>query len=665
MAESSPGAAPANDLRDLRACVALWQGREGNPDSADCGWYFRLARRGLAIGEPLFAYEVCAEAVERWQDRGDLQTVLAQALARSGATESALEVANEIYKGGRRDGELLGLLGRIHKDLWQQRRDPAELAESIRFYEEGFKLESRNYFPGINAATLALCAGRKRHARELARAVLDICFEELRQTAPDTGDWLKSLFPPLAAGAAGVRPADAGISRNYWLLATIGEAALVFDAPPLAQAAYVAARASHEAGFGSVATSRRNAALILAGRKDGAELLALLFPKPRIAIFSGHVVDGAERASPRFPLNAVPCVDAAIRAWLDESATSIGYASAASGGDMLFHAALAARRAERHVVLPHSREVFSEHSVAPAGPDWVKRYEELLDAATSVTAVADEVSDDESYRYANRMLLGMARARARRIEGEVVGLTLWDGRQGKAGGTGSAVTGWLAAGVPVVAIDPLTGKTRTLRSERGRRLETRPKPQYGRRETVAMLFADAVGFSKLTEKQLPLFIRHFLRPVGRLAGSGRSRRGRKGRPITVNTWGDGLYMTFLSATDAGAFALALCDLGAHTDWVKLGLPPHMNVRIGLHAGPAIRMIDPVTGQLNFMGSNVSRAARIEPVTPPGQVYCSEPFAALAEAESAKTIVCEYVGTTAMAKKYGSFPTYRVRATRAR
>jgi adenylate cyclase len=62
---------------------------------------------------------------------------------------------------------------------------------------------------------------------------------------------------------------------------------------------------------------------------------------------------------------------------------------------------------------------------------------------------------------------------------------------------------------------------------------------------------------------------------------------------------------------------------------------------------------------------VSRAARIEPVTPPGQVYCSEPFAALAEAESAKTIVCEYVGTTAMAKKYGSFPTYRVRATRAR
>lgn len=246
------------------------------------------------------------------------------------------------------------------------------------------------------------------------------------------------------------------------------------------------------------------------------------------------------------------------------------------------------------------------------------------------------------------------RARARRIGGKVIGLALWDGLRGKGGGTGSAVTGWVGAGVPVTVIDPQTGRTHALEMERGLRLEDRPAPKFGRRETVAMLFADAVGFSKLTERQLPLFIRHFLRPVGRLAAAG------NGRPITVNTWGDGLYMTFTSAAEAGRFALKLRDVGARSDWEKVGLPAHMNIRIGLHAGPAIRMIDPVTKQLNFMGSNVSRAARIEPVTPPGQVYCSEPFAALAEAESVNSFVCEYVGTTAMAKKYGSFPTYRVR-----
>jgi adenylate cyclase len=54
-------------------------------------------------------------------------------------------------------------------------------------------------------------------------------------------------------------------------------------------------------------------------------------------------------------------------------------------------------------------------------------------------------------------------------------------------------------------------------------------------------------------------------------------------------------------------------------------------------------------------------ARIEPVTPPGQVYRSEPFAALAEAEAVRVFVCDYMGVTAMTKKCGSYPTYQVRA----
>ena len=51
---------------------------------------------------------------------------------------------------------------------------------------------------------------------------------------------------------------------------------------------------------------------------------------------------------------------------------------------------------------------------------------------------------------------------------------------------------------------------------------------------------------------------------------------------------------------------------------------------------------------------------IEPVTPPGLVYASESFAALAAAEAATSFRCEYVGQTAQAKGYGTFPTYVVR-----
>ena len=662
MASSATADISPTELTDLRACVVLWESREARPESADPSWYLVLARRGLALGEPLFAYEVLAEAVERWPDNGALRKVLALALARSGATDSALELAGALYAAGHRDGEMLGLLGRIQKDRWLQRKDGRALARAIGHYAEAFRREPRNYYNGINAATLTSCAGRVRQARVLARRVLDICFDELAAT-PVTAGMLRTYLPWVPHPVPERAPLpDDRVCEDYWLLATVAEAALVLDVVPLAEAACGAARRSPEAGAGSLSSSRRNAELLLAARPDGEALLGRLFPRPRIAIFSGHMIDMPGRAKPRFPRRAVKRAATAIANWLDANGVSIGYASAACGGDLLFQDALGARQGERHVVLPHARDSFRAESVAPGGRAWVQQYEQLLDVATSVTAVSDEVTDAESYRYANRMIVGMARARARRIDGEVVGLTLWDGRRGKAGGTWSAVSRWLAAGVPVTVIDPVTGKAAPVASHRLPPVEDRPAPKFGRRETVALLFADAVGFSKLTERQLPLFIRHFLRPVGRLATAG------KGRPITVNTWGDGIYMTFPTAADAGRFALRLRDVGARTDWETLGLPGHMNIRIGLHAGPAIRMIDPVTKQLNFMGSNVSRAARIEPVTPPGQVYCSEPFAALAEAEAIGDFVCEYVGRTAMAKKYGSFPTYRVRglpAIRAR
>ena len=360
MAESSPGAAPANDLRDLRACVALGRGAKATPtartadgisDWQGAGW--RSANlssptksaprrssggRTAAICRPCWRRRSPAAALRRARSKSRTRSTRADAATASCWACSGVSTRTSGSSAGS------GGTGRVDTVLRGRIRARAQ------------KLLSRHQCRDacVVRRQKAACAGaRARRSGHL-----------LRGAAADGaghGRLVEDPVPPLAAGAAGERPPDAGISRNYWLLATIGEAALVFDAPPLAQAAYVAARASHEAGFGSVATSRRNAALILAERKDGAELLALLFPKPRIAIFSGHVVDGADRASPRFPLNAVPCVDAAIRAWI-ESAASIGYAAAASGGDMLFHAALAARRAERHVVLPHSREVFSEHA---------------------------------------------------------------------------------------------------------------------------------------------------------------------------------------------------------------------------------------------------------------------------------------------------------------
>jgi class 3 adenylate cyclase len=98
---------------------------------------------------------------------------------------------------------------------------------------------------------------------------------------------------------------------------------------------------------------------------------------------------------------------------------------------------------------------------------------------------------------------------------------------------------------------------------------------------------------------------------------------------------------------------------ATANWAEKGLPAGLSLRIALHAGPVYEFDDPITRSRSYTGTHVSRAARIEPVTPPGQVYASEAFAALAAAHRASGFVCDYVGQTPMAKGYGTLPTYHV------
>src|SRR5260370_17996085 len=127
---------------------------------------------------------------------------------------------------------------------------------------------------------------------------------------------------------------------------------------------------------------------------------------------------------------------------------------------------------------------------------------------------------------------------------------------------------------------------------------------------MAMLFADAVHYSKLTEEQVPRFVQHFLGAIADLLDRQETRVAVK------NTWGDGLYLVFHGVQDAGVFALDLCDLVTGTDWGSRGLPPGLSMRIALHAGPVYPFLDPITHTVNYTGTHVSRPARIDPITPP-------------------------------------------------
>ena len=165
-----------------------------------------------------------------------------------------------------------------------------------------------------------------------------------------------------------------------------------------------------------------------------------------------------------------------------------------------------------------------------------------------------------------------------------------------------------------------------------------------------MLFGDIRGFSKVKESQGPIFLRQILGMFSKVLerfGDGVLYR---------NTWGDALYCVFENVAVAADCAVALQEGMRNLDLAALGLPPHLALRLGAHVGPVFRGYNPVIERYVFHGAHVTRTARIEPKTPAGQVYVSEPFAAMLAMDTDHW-KCEYVGRMETAKGYGQMRMY--------
>jgi class 3 adenylate cyclase len=631
---------------NLSSLIALWHSRPSDEWADNPEIYRRLGEKVLKLGEPLLAYDVLTEGLKMSPSDVRLRQLLALALARSGATLRANAMLMRLREQGHLDEETLGILARTHKDLWAQAVAPAERKRQLRlahkFYAEAYKL-NRGYYAGINAATLALLLGKDDRARALAREVRDACLKEL--------DHLPEV--------------DA---RRYWPLATLGEAALILRRWSEAEDRYGQAAEVGRGQFAELSSTRRNARLILDHLGRDRKTVEQSFRIPSVVVFSGHMIDGRDRTIPRFPPQLEPAVRDAIRIRLKHFEVGPAYASAACGSDILFLETLFELGGEAHVVLPYNKDQFIKDSVdfVPGG-QWKERFERVLARANEIVTASDQKLEEgsTSYEYANLLLHGLASINAQQLETEMVPLAVWDRKRGDGpGGTASAVEQWRKVGLEVELIDldrilwqqcpQLTATPNTLSSHK-----RRSGARAGKLTTrmMAMLFADAVNFSKLAEQQMPLFLEHFLGTIGNLISTS------KHAPVTKNTWGDGLYFVFSDVRDAGQFSLELCDLMAKTNWSMKGLPSDINLRVALHAGPVYFCLDPVLGQPTYTGTHVCRAARIEPITPPGQVYASQAFAALAAARHVTEFTCDYVGQTPLAKGYGTFPTYHVRRSR--
>lgn len=609
----------------------IWRQRHKKTWSVQPEIYLRLGRAFIKEAEYLLGLDVLAAGAS--QDPAvDRQRALA--FAGMGATDRAREILEALKSRGHEDSETLGILARTYKDTWRQDRDRNSLISARDLYRTTYD-SSRSAgeidlggacYNGINAATTSFLLGDVGEAQRIAREVEDYCNARIRKQRP---------------------------AQDYWALATLGEAALLLGNHSAARKHYQRAVRLGGARLRDIAATRRQAREILRKLGRNPAELDLCFGIGPVVVFAGHMVDTPARLGkpPRFPAKNVKAVSAAIKKAVSAKGPMHGCSSAACGSDILFLEALRNAKIPASIVLPFARREFEETSVAIAGPEWVRRYRHVL--ATAGKDAISEISRTPlvlayaSYDYANEVLLGMARIRADELGTALEGLAVWDGLPGDGpGGTASIIARWGEAELKFEVIPP-----------NGTSMKRFPRPEVvkpkGDTQIVAVLFADVVKFSKMTEQQTPLFAKRFLPVIAKVIR-------RRGKPLFRNTWGDGLFFAFHDVAEAGHFALDLQQAVSGKDWEACGLPKNLNLRMGLHAGPAYRCRNPVTGRPDLLGFHVSRAARIEPKTETGQIFCSREYAALVRAQDNRDFAFEYAGRIVLPKRSGVVPLYRLR-----
>ncbi|HSI83735.1 MAG: TRAFs-binding domain-containing protein [Candidatus Methylacidiphilales bacterium] len=653
----------------------MWDQRQTSGWRDMAATYVLLGERLLGAGEPFFAHDVVAEgrkfAAESATDqqRKRLRQLQALALARSGAPRAGRTLLAELLKEGHEDVETLSMLARTYKDMARSSKNAEErqsaLDEAQRYYQRAFD-SSNEYYPAINAATCAVLLGRREEAGKLAARVLELCDAELQRNG-----------------------------NSYWLAATRAEATLICGS--FAQAAQLYREAVNLArmDWGSLGSSRKQAEILLEHLGHDVRLLNDCFPPCRIAAFSGAQMC-VDLKVPFYKPGAQEEKDFHDRLcdYFKRTQVRVGFSAGTDWRDIVFLETILENEGEVHIVYPGPEP---RHGLPPAQvwshtipcdtefKQWEMRWERLLHKATRISyahqLAEPAVHGTRSYPYL--ILLGLARLKCAVLSAEFIQPTPDD--LGLLPGTAHPLPVVTEASVanalactppapantsfrdPAIEGEPASAPSPSLQAQSPslhevsdppvpiKRIDTKaihhPHGSIASSDDAhslkALLFADIVGYSKLSDHDVALFMKHYVGGVARmLEESGRD-------PEVKNTWGDAFYFAFSSVKEAGILALDLADFMKQIDAVELGLSVKLRIRIGLHAGPVYRLVDPITGRLNYVGSHVSRAARIEPIAAEGQVYASESFAALAFADGDATdFTCEYVGEIVLPKNFG-------------
>jgi hypothetical protein len=185
---------------------------------------------------------------------------------------------------------------------------------------------------------------------------------------------------------------------------------------------------------------------------------------PMVLLFTGHRIDDSDRREPRFPANRVGVArqaihDAVKRELSRDSRAAVAISGGASGGDLLFLDVCEELGIERHLHLIVPREQYVEASVAPAGPQWLERFDHQMAGARprvyqqsdGLPAWLQDRKDYGVWQRSNAWMLYNALALG---ENNTTLIALWDGKAGDGpGGTQHMVDVARGRGARTIVLD--------------------------------------------------------------------------------------------------------------------------------------------------------------------------------------------------------------------
>jgi tetratricopeptide (TPR) repeat protein len=326
-------------------------------------------------------------------------------LGRLKRHEEAIVKLERLLEENPTDSEAVAFLGRLYKDMWQERWQDVEdsrarlkaayeaahlLKRAIGMYLTGFGMDQSHHYSGINALNLSLVLDH------LAQAV-----GPSDRPDPET-EAIRQQIPMLSGAVEfSLDQAVKSDTNNFWTHASLGDIAVSTAEDPRAVAwAYRKALALSGSSMYAVQSILAQLRLLeaLAFRpehvKAGLTVLEDAFGRlyeveekettqpdqdpAQVFLCSGHMIDRADRPEPRFPpemeAEAQKRIEQALDTFEAGSRDMLITAGAACGGDILFIEACLRREMAVEVYLPFPEATFIEESVSFAGNNWVERF---------------------------------------------------------------------------------------------------------------------------------------------------------------------------------------------------------------------------------------------------------------------------------------------------